>query len=310
MKIGFLGLGTMGAPMAANLRRRGHELVVWNRTRERAEEFVAAQHAYAAMQQAAPGPSLQVAGSPADAARGAELVITMLTDPRALLNVFKGPEGVLVALTPGTTVVDMSTVDPATVIWLDNAVRARRCVFIDAPVSGTKKPAVEGRLLIMAGGDEFDVDRARPALEALGTVLYVGPVGAGSSMKLVLNALGAHMITGLASSLVLAKKLGLDPKLALDVIEEGAFTSPLFESKGKRMLERDFTPDFRLVLLLKDVELVLRTGGDAGVDMPTLERIRDVLLDAVAVGLGELDMSGLVQLLERAVGMRLNGERW
>jgi 3-hydroxyisobutyrate dehydrogenase-like beta-hydroxyacid dehydrogenase len=291
MKIAFLGLGTMGAPMAANLRAHGHALTVWNRTPARAEPLVAA--------------GAQLAATPAAAAKHAELVITMLADPAALDTVMRGDSGALTALAPGTLVVDMSTVDPESARRLDADVRARGGRFVDAPVSGTRQPAIDGTLLIMAGGDAADVARAQPVLAHMGRVVHVGTVGQGMAMKLVLNGLGAHMMTGFAAMLVLGARQGLTLQTMLDVIASGAFSSPMYTGKGARMQKRNFAPDFTLSLMRKDQDLVLTTADALGYAMPTERAIRDVLDAAIADGLGEDDLCGVVQLFERWAGVTL-----
>lgn len=286
MNVAFLGLGTMGAPMAANILKRGHALAVWNRSPARAESLVTA--------------GARLASSPADAARGAEFVLTMLSDVRAVDEVY---EQLAPALEKNSVAIDLSTVDPATARRTDERVRARGAEFLDAPVSGTRKPAVDGTLLILAAGPAATVERARPILEHLGRVRHVGDVGQGMAMKLVLNGLGAHMITGLSAMLTFGARHGLDGRAMLDVIASGAFSSPLYASKGERILARDFRPDFTLALTLKDQELVLGAARDLGVPLPTLSAVRDVLADAVATGLAVDDLCGLVQWFERASGV-------
>lgn len=285
MNVAFLGLGTMGAPMALNVLRRGHVLKVWNRTPEKAAPLGAA--------------GAEVAPTPAEAARAADVVVTMLSDPRAVDAVSEGPDGFLATLAPGAVVVDMSTVDPATARRLDEKVRLRGGRFLDAPVSGTRKPAEEGTLLIMVGGAADALELARPVLEAMGRVKHMGPVGQGMAMKLVLNALGAHMLTGFAAVMTLGVKQGLKPRDLLEVISGGAFASPLYASKGEKILRRDFSPDFTLALMLKDQDLVLESARALGYPMPTLHAIRDVLDHALAEGLGDEDLCGLVRLFEK-----------
>lgn len=289
MNVAFLGLGTMGAPMAANVLKRGHRLAVWNRTRPRAEPLAAR--------------GARLASSPADAARGAEVVVTMLANPAAVRTVLAGPGGVLEGLEPGAVVADMSTVDPATAREMAALVRERGGRFVDAPVSGSLTPAVEGTLVIFSGGEAEDVERARPVLESMGRLRHVGAVGCGMALKLVLNGLGAHMLTGFAASLVLGVKQGLEPRLILEAIQAGAFSSPLYASKGERILAGDFRPDFTLALMLKDQELVLGAARRLNYPMPTQAAIRDVLLQAVGAGLGDGDLSGLVRLFESWAGV-------
>jgi 3-hydroxyisobutyrate dehydrogenase-like beta-hydroxyacid dehydrogenase len=285
MNVAFLGLGTMGAPMADRIRKK-FPLTVWNRTVERAAPF-----------------QPDVAATPAEAAARADLVISMLSDPAALDEVWRSA---LEGLRPGTLAIDMSTVDPATVRALADRVTQKGARFIDAPVSGTRKPAVEGTLLIMAGGAIEDVERARPVLATMGRVLHVGEVGQGMATKLVLNGLGAHMLTGFCAMMTLGVRQGLDPRKLLEVITSGAFSSPLYATKGPRIFARDFTADFTLSLMLKDQELVLQTAKELGYPMPTLAAIRDVLIEAVKAGLGEGDLSGLVRLFEAWAGVEVS----
>ena len=292
MNVAFLGLGTMGAPMAANILRRGHALTVWNRTSSRAQPLVDA--------------GARLAATPADAARDADVVITMLADPAALDAVLYGATGVVGALPANALVVDMSTVDPAAAHQADAAVRAAGGRFVDAPVSGTRKPATDGTLVIMAGGAPADVERARPILECLGRVVPVGAVGQGMGMKLVLNGLGAHMMVGFSAALILGRKLGLPARAMLDVIGAGAFSSPLFTGKGPRMVARDFAADFTVKLMHKDQELVLNTASALGYAMPTQAAIRDVLAQAIDAGFGDGDLSSVIRLFEQWAGVTLS----
>jgi 3-hydroxyisobutyrate dehydrogenase-like beta-hydroxyacid dehydrogenase len=293
MHVAFLGLGTMGAPMAANLIKKGHSLSVWNRTAARAAPLVER--------------GARLAPSPAEAARGAEVVITMLADPAAVEAVYAGPAGLLAAALDGVVVVDMSTVDPAAARSLDERVCARGGRFVDAPVSGTRQPAVDGTLVILPGGPADAIEAVRPVLEAMGRVIPVGGVGQGMAMKLVLNGLGAHMLTGFCALMVLGVKQGLDPRVMLEVIQAGAFSSPLFKGKAPRLLAGQFAADFTLALMLKDQELVLSTAAELGYAMPTESAIRDVLRQGVEAGLGDGDLSGIVRLFERWAGVTIAG---
>lgn len=274
----------MGAPMAHNIGKQ-HELVVWNRSADKAQPFP------------------RRAATPADAARGAEVVILMLSDPAAVDAV---TTGVLETLPTGAIVIDMSTVDPATARGTAEKVRARGGDFLDAPVSGSRKPAVDGTLLIMAGGAAATVERARPVLACMGRVMHLGDVGQGMAMKLVLNGLGAHMMTGFAAMLTLGKKLGLRGKDMLDVIGGGAFSSPLYASKGPRMLARNFEADFGMALFRKDQQLVLKTAQSVGYPIPTLAAVLEVIDEAVAAGHGELDLSGVLRLFEGWAGVTVD----
>jgi len=285
MQVSFLGLGIMGAGMAGNILRK-HPLTVWNRTAERCAPLVAA--------------GARAAATPAEAVRGADVVISMLSDPAAVDAVLAAA---LDSLKPGAIVIDMSTVDPATAHRADAQVRARGGRFLDAPVSGSRQPAADGTLIIMAGGDPATLAEARPVLDCMGRVLHVGAVGQGMAMKLVLNGLGAHMMTGFAALLAFGARQGLAPRAMLEVIGAGAFSSPLYASKGPRMMARDFRPDFTLALMRKDQELVLATAAATGCKLPTLAAIKSVLDEAIASGFGEDDLSGVLQLFEKWDGV-------
>jgi 3-hydroxyisobutyrate dehydrogenase len=286
-RVAFLGLGTMGAPMAANLLKH-FPLTVWNRTPSRAEPLAAA--------------GATLASTPAEAAGAAEVVISMLSDPAALEAVWSAA---LPGLRAGALAIDMSTVDPASARALATRVAQKNAVFVDAPVSGTRAPAVDGKLVIMAGGSDEDVARARPILEAMGRVVHTGAVGQGMATKLVLNGLGAHLLTGFCAMMTLGVRQGLDARRLLEVIQAGAFSSPLFGGKGPRIFARQFDPDFTLSLMLKDQELVLKTAEGLGYPMPTLEAIRGVLSKGVEAGYGEGDLSGLVRLFEAWAGVEV-----
>lgn len=289
MNVAFLGLGTMGSAMAANVLRRGHSLVVWNRTAARAEALVAA--------------GARWAPTPAEAARGQDVVITMLADVPAVETVMGGSQGVVEGLSPGMVVMDMSTVDPSTALKMERWVTTRGAVFMDAPVSGSRKPATDGTLLIMVGGPAEAVERVRPVLECMGRVVVVGGVGQGMAMKLVLNGLGAHMMAGLCSMLVLGRKLGLGTAEMLEVIGGGAFSSPMFKAKGDKIARRDFTADFSLALLRKDQRLVQQAARGLGYPMPTQDTVLDVVDEAVQSGLGSQDMCALIRLFEQWTGV-------
>jgi 3-hydroxyisobutyrate dehydrogenase-like beta-hydroxyacid dehydrogenase len=280
MNVAFLGLGTMGAPMASNIARKGHAVTAWNRTPKILD-------------------GLRTAATPAEAARGADVVILMLADPAAVDAV----AGELApALAPGAILVDMSTVDPECARRTAALAAARGARYLDAPVSGTRGPAEQGALLIMAGGDDETLAAARPVLECMGRVKHMGPVGHGMAMKLVLNGLGAHMLTGFCAVLGLGARQGLDAHAMLDVIAGGAFSSPLWTIKGPKIFSRDFTADFTLALMRKDQRLVLETARALGYEMPTEQAIYEVLGQAVEAGFGDGDLCGLVRLFEQWAG--------
>jgi 3-hydroxyisobutyrate dehydrogenase-like beta-hydroxyacid dehydrogenase len=179
-------------------------------------------------------------------------------------------------------------------------VAGRGARFIDAPVSGSRGAAAAGQLLVMAGGVAVDVEAAQPVLERFGRVVHVGPVGSGAAMKLVLNGLGAQMLTALCAMLGLADRLGLDRAAILDVVQGGAFASPLFAVKRPRLLAQEpgADPDFKIALWEKDQRLVLEEAARHRYPMPQLEAVRALLQEAVARGLGEQDMAAVIRLFE------------
>ena len=283
MKIAFLGLGTMGAPMATNLLRAGHDLVVWNRTPSRAAPLCAL--------------GARAAVSPRQAVLDRELVITMLSDEHALDEVLDGEDGVLAGLAQGAILVEMSTVGRAAVLAADAAVRARGGRFLDAPVSGTRGPAIAATLLVLVGGDAEVLELVRPALSALGQVRHVGKLGDGSATKLVLNGLGAQMLTALTSMLGLADRLQLDRAQVLDLIMAGRFSSPSFIDKRQRLLSETpgADPDFKISLWEKDQRLVLEEAARQDYAMPQLAAARGLLQAAIADGLGDEDMAAIIK---------------
>lgn len=280
----------MGRLMAGRVIQGGHALKIWNRSPGRDGDLVRA--------------GAQQATSPADAASGRDVVITMLADVPAVEQVIAGEGGVASGIAPGTIVIDMSTVDRSTALAMSEVVCARGGVLVDAPVSGSRKPAADGTLLIMAGGPVEAIERSRPVLECMGRIRRVGDVGQGMAMKLVLNALGAHMMTGLGAVLALGARMGLDRRDMLEVMGGGAFSSPMFAAKGEKIARGDYSPDFTLRLLRKDQALVLKAASELGYPMPTERAILEVLDEALAAGYGDEDMSAVAQLFEAWAGVR------
>ncbi len=280
----------MGAPMARRLLSAGFSLTVYNRTAAKSEALASA--------------GARVASTPRDAARDADVVCTMLADPAALHAVFEGPEGVLEGVREGAVVVELSTVGVEPLVSLRAALLARGVSLVDAPVSGSRRPAEEGALVLLVGGPSDAVSRVEPVLSTWGSVHRTGGPGTGAATKLVFNQLGAHMMAGLAGGMVLGAKLGLDPRALLSSIELGAFRSPLFAQKGARIAEGRFEPaDFTVELLRKDQDLVLAAARACGVELPTLESVRTLIDRSVREGDGARDLCAIVRVLERSAGV-------
>ena len=278
MRVAFCGLGRMGAPMAARLLHAGHELTVWNRTAARAEPLVEAGAALAA--------------TPAEAAGGAEVVVTMLADPRALESVVFGAGGVAYGATPGMTLIEMSTVGPDTVRTLA-AHLPKGIDVLDAPVLGSVPAATDGTLKLFVGGEEAVFERLRPVLDPMGVARYLGPLGAGAAMKLVANSTLGALMCGLAEALALADALGLEQGAVLDILAESPIGTTV-KSKRQHIESGVYTPNFSLSLAAKDLRLVTEAAEQAGVELRLSPAARSWLERADAAGLGDLDYSAVI----------------
>ncbi len=274
--VAWIGLGAMGSRMAARLRDAGHELVVWNRTREKAEELGA-----------------PVAGSPREAAERADVVFTMLADPEALVFVTEGEEGVLAGLGEGAVLVEMSTVGPAAIRLLSGQIPSHASL-LDVPVLGSLPEAEAGALKLFAGGEDEPFERVLPLLQLLGEPLRVGGPGSGAAAKLVANATLVGMIALLGETLALADGLGLSRETAFDVL---ALTPLAAQAERRRpaIEAGDYPARFRLSLARKDADLVHEAAADAGRDLPALAAARDHLAAAERAGLGAEDYAAVLR---------------
>ena len=277
-KIAFLGLGQMGTPMATRLLQAGHQLTVWNRTPERGKPLAAA--------------GATVARSPAEAGAGTAFAITMLATPEALTEVVLGEHGLVRALGPGQVHIDMSTVGPHTV----RSIAARLpegVAVVDAPVRGSVSQAAEGRLEIFVGASDEDFERVRPILEALGSVVHVGGLGAGAAMKLVANlALGAS-IAAVGEALALGEALGLGRAPLLNMLE-GSQLGPAVKAKRANIESDHYPPNFKLRHAAKDLRLVIEAADAVDRDLRVSAAARAWLDAAVAGGAADLDYSAVV----------------
>jgi 3-hydroxyisobutyrate dehydrogenase-like beta-hydroxyacid dehydrogenase len=286
--IAFLGLGRMGTPIAGRLAAAGHELTVWSRTRAHAEALA--------------GQAI-VADSPAAAGAKAEVAITMLADGGALEEVVLGRDGLAEGLLSGSLLVDMSTTGPAAARKVAKAVEQREIAFVDAPVAGSTGPAAEGRLAIMIGGEAEAVERARPLLAVLGDperTWHVGPVGAGQAAKLMVNLVLGGVMTAVAEGYTLGRVLGLDPEVALTVLEGASVATQTVRGKRSRLLDGDYDDaGFRLALMHKDLRLALDAARAARAALPGAERVADLFAGAKGQGLADQDYSAIAAYLAR-----------
>jgi 3-hydroxyisobutyrate dehydrogenase len=278
MRVSVLGTGIMGFPMARNIAAAGHEVRAWNRSRERAEEL--GEH------------GVTVCDSAQEAVDGAEVVVTMLADGDAVADVAERIE-----FPAGAVWAQMSTVGiEATDRLLAVAERAG-VPLVDAPVTGTKAPAEQGKLTVLASGDRAARERCAPVFDAVGaaTIDLGDKPGAATRMKLVLNAWLVSLIEGLAESIALAEGLGLDPAQFIDIIDGGPLGPPYAKMKGTMMIERSYEPSFSLALAAKDARLVDEAARAAGLDLPLPRTIAEQMQRGVEAGHGEEDMSATVR---------------
>jgi 2-hydroxy-3-oxopropionate reductase len=283
--IGFIGLGIMGKPMALNLIKAGHSLVVHSRSRKPVDELVAA--------------GAQAASSPAEVAKAASIVITMVPDTPDVELVLTGPNGVLDQLKPGTIVIDMSTISPEVTKRLAATVAAKGGSMLDAPVSGGEIGAKNATLTIMVGGDEATFERARPILARMGkaeSVTYIGASGAGQVAKLCNQICIGGALAGVAEAFALAKSLDIDRSRVRQALLGGFAASKVLEVHGNRMLTGDYKPGFFVRLYQKDLRLVNETAMANNVAIPATAIVTQFVNALVASGDGELDCAAAAEV--------------
>lgn len=283
-RVGFVGLGIMGKPMARHLLEAGFGLTVHSRSPGPVDELVTS--------------GADPARSGAEVAAASDVVITMLPDAPDVGSVLFEPNGVAEGAGEGSLVVDMSTIDPGATRSFAERLAGGGVAMLDAPVSGGEKGAVDAALSIMIGGSEHDVARAMPLFEALGrTIVHVGPTGAGQICKACNQLVVASTIEAVAEALALAERSGVDARKVREALLGGLAGSPILQMHGKRMLDRTFEPGFRARLHAKDARIVQQTAADAGLALPGFLPVAGQLERLVAQGGGELDHSGLFTLL-------------
>ncbi len=285
MEVAFLGLGSMGKAMAERLLTQGFALRVHNRTRTKEKSLVAR--------------GARPFATPRECVRGADVVVTMLSDADAVWSVLEGKDGALVTFAaekrkPRAVLVDMSTIGREEACAIAKAVEASGARFVDAPVSGSVAPAADGKLLALVGGTMKSVERALPVLEALcRKILHAGPPGQGQALKVVLNGMGAHHLVALTSMLALGERAGLARDVVIDAFTSGAFATPSYVGKRAKLLAEDYTPEFSLALALKDVKLAAQLQDDVGLELPVARAVVREIEAGVREGLGGLDLFAL-----------------
>ncbi|HSS59392.1 MAG TPA: NAD(P)-dependent oxidoreductase [Solirubrobacteraceae bacterium] len=273
MRVAVLGTGIMGAPMARNLAAAGHDVRAWNRSPEKAQGL----------------DGVEPAETIADAVRSADVVVTMLSDGDAVDAVTDE------ALAGGAVLVQMSTIGPEATERVAEKAKAAGVPFVDAPVLGTKQPAEQGKLIVLASGPEDVRERLEPLFDALGAkTLWLGEAGAGNRLKLVLNTWLLALTEGLAEAIALAEALDVDPQTFLDTIDGGPIGAPYANLKGKLMMDGEFPPSFPLELALKDARLALAAAQEKGLRLGALEAIVGQMARAVDAGHGRADMAATI----------------
>lgn len=287
MKVGFIGLGTMGAPMARNLLTAGFDVTVHNRTREKEEPLADAGATRAA--------------TPADAAKHADLVVTIVSDTPEVEHVLFGPQGVATTARAGTVVVDMSTISAEATKDFGARLAHKQIAFVDAPVSGGSEGAEKGTLTIMCGGDGADVERVRPVLEAMGSkITHIGPLGDGQMTKAVNQVIIAGYFLAVAEGMVLAMKSGLDTDKVLEALSAGMARSAVLEMRARNMIDNSYPLGFKLALHMKDLGIALEAAEKAGMGLPLATMVREIEQRLVAE-YGDEDLSALaVELRQQA----------
>ncbi len=283
MKIGFIGLGIMGSRMAANLQKNGHTLVLYNRTKARADELLANGASWA--------------DTPAQVGEQAELVITMLAHPQAVEAVAFGEAGLLATLNSGALWINCSTVNPSFSKEMAQATTAKQIRYLEAPVAGSKNQAAQAELVFIVGGAAEDVAEAQPLFEAMGSrVAHVGGHGQGTGLKVVVNTLLGTSMAAFAEALVLGEALGLSQEMLLNVLIGGPVVPPYMTSKKEKLVQGDFDPEFPLQWMQKDMHLAAVTAQEVGVTLPVGNVTKDMYRLAIRQGLGEADFSAIYQM--------------
>ena len=286
MRVAVLGLGIMGKPMAANLVKAGHDVTVWNRTPKKVE-------------------GAKSAATPAGAATNAEVVWICVADTKAVEEVLFGSNGAAQSIQKGTIVVDSSTISPTASLKFAERLREKGADFIDAPVTGSKIGAEKASLIFIVGGREESVAKVQPMFSAMGKqVVHVGPNAHGLSAKLGMNLMIALIYEGFAEALVLVRKLGVDQQKLFSLINASMVKSGVVEYKIPFVEKRDFSPNFPLRLMHKDIKLMLDAGRETGVDLPGLQTVREIYEQSTAAGQEDLDYAATLTVLEQKAGFK------
>jgi len=293
-KIGFIGLGTMGAPMAANLLKAGYEVTVYNRTASKCASLV--------------NQGAKQAASPKEAAASSDIVITMVSNDQSIEAVFEGSEGVLSGLESGAIVIDCSTISPALVKQTAAKVQERGGDFLDAPVTGSSPAAIDGTLVFMVGGNADTLEKCRDLFDVMGKkLLYMGPTGSGAVAKIAHNTIVGINNLALIEGFAIAAKSGLPADRFLELVQLGSAGSKAAELKGRKIIDHDFTNQFSLALMLKDLKLASSLTDTSGIPAPMLNLAKSLFQAGQTEGYGDEDLSSVVKIYEAWIGQTIGG---
>ena len=287
MRIGFIGLGIMGSAMATNLLKAGFNLTVWNRSIEKCSPLISL--------------GATVAASPRSLAESSDLTIAMMATPAAVQSVRDGLDGIAAGLSAGKGYLDMSTVDADTSMKSDMLAKEKGALFLEAPVAGSRKPAEDATLTIMAAGDRELYDSSLPVLEKMGKkIMFLGETGKAARMKLANNLVMCGMLTALSEGIALATGSGLDTSQLLEVLDSGAVANPMFRMKGPQIAaNRDFPTAFPLKHMQKDLRLALRLAEEIGQPLFATATINELYKKALAQGLGDQDFAAVSRVIRK-----------
>jgi len=290
--VGFIGLGIMGSPMALNLIKAGFQVTAFNRTAGKSAPIEKAGG--------------RIAATPAEAANGADFVMSIVSDSSASEMVMTGKDGVLEAVKPGAIIIDSATISPVVSRRLACHAAGKQASFLDAPVTGSKQGAEKGELTFMIGGERDALERAMPVLSVLGKKhIYCGPNGAGLSAKLAQNTIQATMVEVFCEGFVLAAKAGVKPETMFEIIQSSLARAALTDFKAPFIFKGDFTPYFPLKWMHKDLALAMDAAYAQGVPMPTAAAVKEVYAAARAQGKGDLDYAAVITFLEGLAGVEV-----
>jgi 3-hydroxyisobutyrate dehydrogenase-like beta-hydroxyacid dehydrogenase len=284
-KYGFLGIGIMGKAMVANLLKAGFKVTIWNRTAKRCEPLIEL--------------GAELAETPAAVVAACDITFAMVSDPAAAEALCFGPDGVLSGIGPGKSYVDISTVDPLTTQKIYQAIEQKGGRFLEAPVSGSKKPAEDGTLVFLCSGNESLYTDAGPAFEVMGKKSFFFPeTGQGAQMKLVINMVMGTMMTAFAEGLALGNSIGLKESEVIDVLAQGAINNQMFQLKGPLMATGNFSPAFPLKHMQKDMRLALQLGDENGQAMFTASAANNAYIKARKTGSADEDFSAVIKVIK------------